>query len=134
LRGAPNKEIDLGAKREHLLTMATAELSVVPVGREGAATGDVITEIRRRLEAQDRVRFRMQAMGTELEGSVEDILSLAGELHRIPLESGIPRAYTVLKIDERTDKEQSLEDKLSSVEERIRRDGPPSQRDYPPGD
>jgi uncharacterized protein (TIGR00106 family) len=112
--------------------LATAELSVVPVGREGASTGDLIAEMRRRLEAQDRVRFRMLAMGTELEGSVEDILALAAELHRVPLESGIPRAYTVLKIDERTDKEQTLEDKVSSVEERLRQDRAPG--DYPPGD
>jgi uncharacterized protein (TIGR00106 family) len=105
--------------------LATAELSVVPVGREGASTGDLIAEMRRRLEAQDRVRFRMLAMGTELEGSVEDILALAAELHRVPLESGIPRAYTVLKIDERTDK-------VSSVEERLRQDRAPG--DYPPGD
>jgi uncharacterized protein (TIGR00106 family) len=114
--------------------LATAELSVVPVGREGASAGDVIAEMRRRLEAQDRVSFRMQAMGTELEGSVEDILALAAELHRVPLEAGIPRAYTVLKIDERTDKEQSLEDKVSSVERRVRGGAPEDQRDYPPGD
>jgi uncharacterized protein (TIGR00106 family) len=116
--------------------MATAELSVVPIGREGASSGDVIAEIRRRLEAQDRVRFRMLAMGTELEGSVEDILALAAELHRVPLESGIPRAYTVLKIDERSDKEQTLEDKVSSVEARLRDEVAegPGPRDYPPGD
>ena len=116
--------------------MATAELSVVPIGREGASTGDLVAEMRRRLEAQDRVRFRMQAMGTELEGPVEDILALAAELHRVPLEAGVPRAYTVLKIDERSDREQSLEAKVSSVEERLAGAGSEEAlaRDYPPGD
>jgi uncharacterized protein (TIGR00106 family) len=113
--------------------VATAELTVIPLGREGASAGDLIAEIRRRLDAQDRVRFRMGAMGTELEGSVEDILALAGELHRVPLEAGLPRAYTVLKLDQRTDREQTLEDKVSSVEERLR-DDRPAGRDYPPGD
>jgi uncharacterized protein YqgV (UPF0045/DUF77 family) len=73
LRGAPNKEVDIGAKREHLLTMATAELSVVPVGREGASADDVIAEIRRRLDAQDQVRFRMQALGQGLEDKVSSV-------------------------------------------------------------
>lgn len=54
--------------------MATADLSVLPVGREGAGTGDLIAEIQRRLAAQGRVRFRMHAMGTSLEGRTEDIL------------------------------------------------------------
>jgi uncharacterized protein (TIGR00106 family) len=116
--------------------LATAELSVVPVGRAGASTGDLIAEMRRRLEAQDRVRFRMHAMGTELEGSVEDILSIAAELHRVPLRAGVPRAYTVLRIDERTDREQSLEEKVSSVEERLEAGAAEAApaRDYPPGD
>jgi uncharacterized protein YqgV (UPF0045/DUF77 family) len=78
--------------------VATAELTVIPLGREGASAGDLIAEFRRRLNAQDRVRFRMGAM-----------------------------------LDQRTDREQTLEEKVSSVEERLR-DDRPAGRDYPPGD
>ena len=111
--------------------MATADLTVIPIGREGASAGDVIAEIQRRLEQQSKVRFRMHAMGTSLEGSVEDILTLAGELHRVPFESGIPRVYTVLKLDERRDREQTLDDKVESVRRRLRAE---RGGDYPPGD
>jgi uncharacterized protein YqgV (UPF0045/DUF77 family) len=31
----------------------------------------------------------------------------------------VPRVYTVLKLDERRDKEQTLEDKVASVERRL---------------
>ena len=58
-------------------------------------------------------------MGTSLEGSTEDILAVVGELHRVPFEMGLPRVYTVLKLDERRDKEQTLADKVRSVEERL---------------
>jgi uncharacterized protein YqgV (UPF0045/DUF77 family) len=34
----------------------------------------------------------------------------------VPFELGIPRVYTVLKLDERRDKEQTLADKVTSVE------------------
>lgn len=37
----------------------------------------------------------------------------------MPFEQGLPRVYTVLKLDERRDKEQTLEDKLRSVEQRL---------------
>jgi uncharacterized protein YqgV (UPF0045/DUF77 family) len=33
----------------------------------------------------------------------------------VPFELGIPRVYTVLKLDERRDKPQTLEDKVASV-------------------
>jgi uncharacterized protein (TIGR00106 family) len=79
-----------------------------------------IAEIQRRLGQQDRVRFRMHAMGTSLEGSTEDILAVVGELHAVPFEEGIPRVYTVLKLDERRDRpDQTLEDKVRSVEDRL---------------
>ncbi len=99
--------------------MATAEITVLPIGREGASLGDILVEVRRRLEAQDRVRFEMHAMGTALEGEIEDIFELAAELHQVPFGSGVPRVYTVLKVDQRTDREQTLADKLDSVERRL---------------
>lgn len=99
--------------------MTTADITVLPIGREGASVGDILVEVRRRLENQDRVRFVMHAMGTSLEGETGDIFALAAELHQVPFESGVPRVYTVLKVDQRTDREQSLADKLDSVERRL---------------
>lgn len=99
--------------------MTTADITVLPIGREGASVSDILVEVRRRLENQDRVRFEMHAMGTSLEGETGDIFALAAELHQVPFESGVPRVYTVLKVDQRTDREQSLADKLDSVERRL---------------
>ena len=100
--------------------MATADLTVLALGRQGASASEYIAEIQRRLGRQDRVRFRMHAMGTSLEGSTEDILAVVGELHAVPFEQGIPRVYTVLKLDERRDRaEQTLDDKVKSVEDRL---------------
>src|ERR687890_2159993 len=100
--------------------MATADLTILALGREGAGASAYIAEIQRRLARQDRVRFRMHAMGTSLEGSTEDILAVVGELHAVPFEMDVPRVYTVLKLDERRDKpDQTLDDKIRSVEERL---------------
>src|ERR687896_214631 len=100
--------------------MATADLTVLALGRSGAGASEYIAEIQRRLAAQDRVRYRMHAMGTSLEGSTEDILSIVGELHSVPFEMEIPRVYTVLKLDERRDRpDQTLDDKVRSVEDRL---------------
>jgi uncharacterized protein (TIGR00106 family) len=100
--------------------LATADLTVIGLGRSDPSASEYIAEMQRRLADQDRVRYRLHAMGTSLEGPTEDILAVVGELHRVPFDLGLPRAYSVLKLDERRDKEQSLDDKVRSVEDRLR--------------
>jgi uncharacterized protein (TIGR00106 family) len=99
--------------------MATADLTVIGLGGADPSAAAYIAEIQRRLGAQDKVGYRLHAMGTSLEGSTEDILAVVAELHRVPFELGLPRVYTVLKLDERRDREQTLDDKVRSVEERL---------------
>ena len=102
--------------------MSTGDLTVIALGRVDASAGEYVAEIQRRLALQDRVRFRMHAMGTSLEGTTPDILAVVGELHAVPFEQGVPRVYTVLKLDERRDRpDQTLDDKVRSVQERLTR-------------
>jgi uncharacterized protein (TIGR00106 family) len=100
--------------------MATADLTVLALGRKELSASEYIAEIQRRLRRQQRVHFHMHAMGTSLEGTTEDILAIVGELHAVPFEQGVQRVYTVLKLDERRDRpRQTLEDKVRSVEDRL---------------
>ena len=97
--------------------MSTADLTILALGRPEVSASKYIAAIQRRLAKQDRVRYRLHAMGTSLEGSTEDILAVVAELHAVPFEEGIPRVYTVLKLDERRDRpDQTLHDKVDSVE------------------
>ena len=100
--------------------MATADLTVIALGRPDASASEYIAAIQRKLAEQDRVRYVMHAMGTSLEGSAADIFALVAKLHAVPFEAGYPRTYTVLKVDERRDREQSLQDKVDSVSNRLR--------------
>ena len=99
--------------------MATADLTVIALGNAETSASGYIAEIQRRLAAQDRVRYVLHAMGTSLEGTTEDILDLVKELSAVPFERGAPRVYTVLKLDDRRDKEQTLEDKVASVQRQL---------------
>jgi uncharacterized protein (TIGR00106 family) len=100
--------------------VATADLTVIALGTDDPSAGACVAEIQRRLAAQDRVRYRLHAMGTSLEGPAGDILAVVGDLHRVPFEQGAPRVYTVLKLDERRDRpDQTLDDKVRSVERRL---------------
>jgi uncharacterized protein (TIGR00106 family) len=100
--------------------MATADLTVLALGRREVSASGYIAEIQRALSRQNRVRYRMHAMGTSLEGSTADILDVVAELHAVPFDQGVPRVYTVLKLDERRDRPgQTLDEKVRAVEDRL---------------
>ncbi|MGK2877280.1 MAG: MTH1187 family thiamine-binding protein [Solirubrobacterales bacterium] len=101
--------------------MATADITILGLrtGPDSHAS-EYIAEIQRRLSQQDKVAYQLHAMGTSLEGTADDIFALAAELHKVPFELGIPRVYTVLKLDEPSDKPgQTLADKVDSVRDRL---------------
>ena len=102
--------------------VATADLTVIALGRSDVSASAYVAEIQRRLAAQDRVRYVMHAMGTSLEGETADILAIVAALHAVPFELGVPRVYTVLKLDERRDKSQTLQDKVTAVQRLLERD------------
>src|SRR3954452_18804475 len=113
------------APAERWALMATADLTVLALGRPEVSASAYIAAIQRRLAAQDRVRYRMHAMGTSLEGSTADILAVVGELHAVPFDQGVPRVYTILKLDERRDRpDQTLDDKVRAVDERLTAEQP----------
>ena len=69
---------------------------------------------------------RVQAVVGASHGNLE----VVRQLHNVPFEAGLPRVYTVLKLDERMDKPtQTLEDKVKSVEDQLGRVGEHFRRD-----
>lgn len=101
--------------------MATADITVIGLrtGPDSHAS-EYIAEIQRRLAAQDKVKYELHGMGTSLEGSAADIYAVAAELHSVPFDLGVPRVYTVLKVDESSDRPmQTLADKVGSVNARL---------------
>jgi Thiamine-binding protein len=91
-----------------------------PATASAAALGRRFAE---RVQAPASRSSVVEGYACSLEGSTEDILSLVAELHSVPFDRGIPRVYTVLKLDERRDRpDQTLEDKVRAVEERLAAD------------
>lgn len=101
--------------------MATADITVIGL-RTGADShaSEYIAEIQRRLSRQSRVAYQLHGMGTSLEGTADDIFTVAADLHKVPFELGIPRVYTVLKVDDPSDHpDQTLAAKVASVKSKV---------------
>jgi uncharacterized protein (TIGR00106 family) len=100
--------------------VATADLTILALGRSETSASSYIAQLQAKLKEQDRVSYQMHAMGTELEGKASEILQVVEELHSLTFELGAPRVYTVLKLDDRRDKpNQTLEDKVDSVRQKL---------------
>lgn len=101
--------------------MATADITVIGLrtGPDSHAS-EYIAAIQKLLAQQDKVAYQLHGMGTSLEGTADDIFALAAELHKVPFELGVPRVYTVLKLDEPFDRpNQTLAEKVASVKSRL---------------
>jgi putative ABC transport system ATP-binding protein len=84
------------------MRIATAELTVIGLGNRDPATSRFLGVVGQRLAAQQTVSVSVRGMGALLEGPLDEIFALAAELHRIPLELGMPRFCTVLKVEQRS--------------------------------
>ena len=98
--------------------MACAEISVMPVGI-GVGISEHVAEAYR-VAKKSRLKVELTPMGTVLEGNTDEIFRLAREMHQSLFTKGARRVITHLKIDERKDKVQGLEDRVKAVLEKAK--------------
>lgn len=90
-----------------------AEFSVVPIGA-GESVSQYVAECLRIVE-KSKVNYRINPMGTVLEGDYDKVMAVVRECHMKVLEM-TPRVITSVKIDERKDKKATLDSKIRAVE------------------
>jgi uncharacterized protein (TIGR00106 family) len=95
-----------------------AEISVVPLGTGSAGVSEYVAGCIGILEANKEVNYRLTPMGTILEGTLSEVLKVTRQMHDAPFGRGAVRVITTLKIDDRIDKELTMEGKLKSVRAR----------------
>lgn len=95
-----------------------AEISVVPIGTGSPSVSEYVAACVSVLEKR-KVSYRLTPMGTIMEGPLDQIMAVTAEMHEVPFLKGALRVVTTLKIDERRDKELSMEGKLGSVRKRM---------------
>lgn len=91
------------------------EISVVPVGTGSASVGAGVAASLRALSAHPDVSVELGAMGTTLTGELNDVLLACGAMHSAVLAAGAVRCYTIIKLDQRLDKDQDSASKVASV-------------------
>ena len=92
------------------------EFSIVPVGT-GASISPMIATVLK-IVSESGVRYKANPMGTVLEGEWDELMGLIKKCHT-EIVSDTERVLTTITIDDRKGKEDRMEQKLRSVEEKL---------------
>jgi len=99
--------------------MALLQLTMIPMGA-GVSVGDYVARIQEKLADENAV-FHLTDMGTLIEGDIQDLLQLVGNIYETPFEQGAIRVVTNIVIDDRRDQETHIGDKINSVNKRTQK-------------
>ncbi len=94
-----------------------ADLCVVPMG-VGVSVSKYVAECEKVLRAAD-VEIQLHAYGTNIEGEWDEVFGAIRRCHEAVHTMGAPRISTTLKFGTRTDRGQTMADKVRSVEEKL---------------
>jgi uncharacterized protein (TIGR00106 family) len=94
-----------------------ADLCVVPIG-VGVSVSEYIAACERVL-AEFEVETALHAYGTNIEGEWDEVFAAVKRCHEVVHDMGAPRISTTMKFGTRTDRKQSMADKVTSVQSKL---------------
>ncbi|MDF7808095.1 MTH1187 family thiamine-binding protein [Pontiellaceae bacterium B12219] len=95
------------------------DLTIVPIGI-GVSLSPYVAVCEDVLK-DTGLKIALHANGTNIEGEWDDVFAAVKACHEKVHAMGAPRIHTNIKLGTRTDKAQSLDDKVKSVEAKLSR-------------
>jgi len=99
--------------------MAIAEFTVIPIGTGTTSLSGYVAQLHQELERQAGIHFEMTPMGTILEGPLDRLFEVIRAIHEVPFLQGAERVSTSIKIDDRRDKDASMQQKMQAVADKL---------------
>ncbi|RPI71158.1 MAG: MTH1187 family thiamine-binding protein [Ignavibacteriales bacterium] len=93
------------------------DLCVVPLG-VGVSVSEYIAACQRVFKDAG-LMHEMHMYGTNIEGEWDDVMAAVKKCHEVVHKMGAPRISTTIRLGTRTDREQTMEDKIKSVEQKL---------------
>jgi uncharacterized protein (TIGR00106 family) len=93
------------------------DLCVVPIG-VGVSVSEYIAACQRVLK-ESGLNHEMHMYGTNIEGEWDDVMAAVKKCHEVVHQMGVPRISTTIRLGTRTDKNQSMDDKVNSVSQKL---------------
>jgi uncharacterized protein (TIGR00106 family) len=94
------------------------DLSIIPIGI-GISLSPYVAACEKIL-SDAGLKAQLHANGTNIEGEWDDVFAAIKRCHEVIHDMGAPRIATTLRIGTRTDRDQSMEDKINSVQAKLK--------------
>jgi uncharacterized protein (TIGR00106 family) len=94
------------------------DLCVVPLG-VGVSVSKYVAACERVI-ADAGLKSQLHAYGTNIEGDWDAVFAAVKRCHEVVHQMGVPRISTTIRLGTRTDRQQTMEDKVRSVEDKLR--------------
>ena len=94
-----------------------ADLCVVPLG-VGVSVSEYVAACEKVLK-EAGLKIQLHAYGTNIEGEWDQVFAAVKKCHEEVHRMGAPRISTTLKFGTRTDRSQTMEEKIQSVQKRL---------------
>lgn len=91
-----------------------AEFSMIPIG-VGVSLSQYIAACKKVLEETD-LKIELHGNGTNIEGEWDQVMLAIKRCHEVVHQMGAPRISSMVKVATRIDREETLSDKIKSVE------------------
>jgi len=99
--------------------MAIMAISVAPSGTAEKSLSMYVAKALNVLEAEPHIRYEIGSMFTTIEGDLPVLMDVAQRMHEAVFEAGADRVGTVIKIDDRRDRSVRMENKVTSVKQKM---------------
>jgi uncharacterized protein (TIGR00106 family) len=99
--------------------MAIMDIAVLPIGTGNTSIAKSVARAAR-VARESGLDARVMPMSTVVEGNTDELMQLAVRMHRSVLEEGVARVVTTVRIDERTDKEEHIDERVPAVEKEFK--------------
>lgn len=93
------------------------DLCVVPLG-VGVSVSDYVAACENVLQ-EAGLEHQLHAYGTNIEGDWDEVMAAVRKCHEEVHRLGAPRITTTIKLGTRTDRPQSMNDKITSVQQKM---------------
>ena len=93
------------------------DLCVVPMG-VGVSVSKYVAACEKVLKDAG-LKTQLHAYGTNIEGEWDEVMAAVKKCHEVVHEMGAPRISTTIRVGTRVDRQQSMNDKIKSVENKL---------------
>jgi len=94
-----------------------ADIAIIPLGT-GLSLSPYVAACERVLRDVG-LKTQLHANGTNVEGDWDEVMAAVKRCHQVLHEMGAPRVATNMRLGTRTDKAQTMDDKIASVETKL---------------